>query len=208
MRAEPTPDFGEFAEFADALHGKRAWSARVVRLAISRAGKRYPDGIGEELSEVSRALDGTLGDLDRAVEELRVQNEALFAARVELEDTSTLFHTLFELAPTPYLVTDPDTRILYANDQACALLRRAKNALSGKPLICFVPLEERIPFREAVLRTNVSTAVSSWPAVLFPSGAPAKIACRMRVRTASAPGTQIPRALYWNITEETDEDLF
>lgn len=208
MNVEPPPDFGEFAEFADALHGKRARSARVVRLAISRAGKRHPDGLSEELSDVSRALEGTLSDLDRAVEELRVQNEALFTARVELEDTSSLFHDLFELGPTPYLVTDVDTRILYANDQACALLRRAKNALSGKPLICFVPLEERSAFRAAVLRTNETTSVTSWPAVLFPSGAPAKIACRMRVRPASAPGTQMPRALYWNITEEPDEDLF
>jgi PAS domain-containing protein len=208
MKVEPMPDFGEFAEFADALRGKRARSARVVRLAISRAGKRHPDAISEELADVSRALEGTLSDLDRAVEELRVQNEALFAARVEMEGTSTLFHDLFEMAPTPYLVTDVDTRIVYANDQACSLLRRAKNALSGKPLICFVPLEERTPFRAAVLRSNENTEVTSWAAVLFPSGAPTKIACRMRVRPASAPGTQMPRALYWNITEETDEDLF
>jgi len=32
--------------------------------------------------------------------------------------------------------------------------------------------------------------------------------CRMRVRPASASEAQVPLALYWNITEETDEDLF
>jgi PAS domain-containing protein len=157
---------------------------------------------------VSRALDGTLGDLDRAAEELRVQNEALFSARLELEGSSAVFRDLFELAPCAYVVTDSDTGIIYANDAACTLLQRPKNALAGKPLICFVPLEHRASFRAAVVRSNLSTAVTSWSAVLFPSGAPAKLACRMRVRPATAPGMQKPRTLYWNITEEIDEDLF
>jgi PAS domain-containing protein len=202
------PDFGEFAEFAEALRGQRLLAARVVRRALRRAGKRYPDGIAEELNEVSRALDGTLGQLDRAAEELRVQNEALFSARLELEGSSAVFRDLFEFAPCAYVVTDSDTGIIYANDAACALLQRPKNALAGKPLICFVPLEDRASFRAAVVRSNLSTAVTSWPAVLCPSGAPAKLACRMRVRPATAPGSQKPRTLYWNITEEIDEDLF
>jgi PAS domain-containing protein len=202
------PDFGEFAEFAEALRGQRVQTARVVRRALRRASKRYPDAIGDELSDVSRALDGTLGDLDRAAEELRVQNEALFSAKLELEGSSAVFRDLFEFAPCAYVVTDADTAILYANNAASTLLRRPKNALAGKPLICFVPLEDRSFFRAAVVRSNLSSEISSWPAVLLPSGAPAKIVCRMRVRPATAPGTQQPRALYWNITEEIDEDLF
>jgi PAS domain S-box-containing protein len=202
------PDFGEFAEFAEALRGQRLRTARVVRRALRRAGQRYPDALSEELNEVSQALDGTLGELDRAAEELRVQNEALFSARLELEGSSAVFRDLFESAPCAYLVTDSDTSIVYANDAACRLLQRPKNALAGKPLICFVPLEDRSAFRAAVARTNLSREVTSWPAVLFPSGASAKLTCRMRVRPATAPGLQKPRALYWNITEEIDEDLF
>jgi PAS domain-containing protein len=202
------PDFGEFAEFAEALRGQRVQTARVVRRALRRASKRYPDAIGHELNDVYRALDGTLGDLDRAAEELRVQNEALFSAKLELEGSSAVFRDLFEFAPCAYVVTDPDTAIIYANNAASTLLRRPKNALVGKPLICFVPLEDRSLFRAAVVRSNLSSEVTSWPAVLLPSGAPAKIVCRMRVRPATAPGTQQPRALYWNITEEIDEDLF
>jgi len=202
------PDFGEFAEFAEALRGQRLRTARVVRRALRRAGQRYPDGASEELNELSRVLDGTLGQLDSAAEELRVQNEALFSARLELEGSSAVFRDLFESAPCPYVVTDSDTCILYANDAACSLLQRPKNALAGKPLICFVPLEDRPAFRAAVARSNLSTEVSSWPAVLSPTGASAKLTCRMRVRPATAPGSQKPRALYWNITEEIDEDLF
>jgi len=208
MSVEPRPDFGEFAEFAETLRGQRVHTARVVRRALRRASSRYPEGFAEELNDVSRAFDGTLSDLDRATEELRAQNEALFSARLELEGSAAVFRDLFELAPCAYVVTDADTAIIYANDAACTLLHRSKNALAGKPLICFVPLEHRSSFRAAVLRSSVNTAVTSWPAVLFPTGAPAEIACRMRVRPATAPGTQQPRALYWNITEEIDEDLF
>lgn len=202
------PDFGEFAEFAEALRGQRLRSARVVRRALRRAGQRYPDSISDELNDVSRALDGTLNELDRAAEELRVQNEALFSARLELEGAAAVFRDLFEFAPCAYAVTDSDTGIIYANDALCTLLQRPKNALAGKPLICFVPLEERASFRAAVVRCNLSKAVTSWPAVLFSPGASAKLMCRMRVRPATAPGSQTPRALYWNITEEIDEDLF
>ena len=44
------PDFGEFAEFAEALRGQRLRSARVVRRALRRAGQRYPAVLSEELT--------------------------------------------------------------------------------------------------------------------------------------------------------------
>jgi len=34
------------------------------------------------------------------------------------------------------------------------------------------------------------------------------IDCRLRVRAVSVTRVQTPHTLYWNITEETDEDLF
>jgi hypothetical protein len=42
--------------------------------------------------DISLPIDGTLVELDRAAEELRAQNEALLAARVDLEGTFLLFH--------------------------------------------------------------------------------------------------------------------
>jgi PAS domain-containing protein len=208
MSVEPNTDVSEFAEFADALRGQRAQSERVVRHALHRVDERHPGRFLDEMRDISRVIDGTLGELDRAAEELRVQNEALLAARVDLEGTSLLFHDLFELAPSAYVVTTAETRILYVNQEACSLLGRHKNALAGKPLICYVPLEERGGFRTAVLRSTSPGAVSEWPATLLPRGAAATIKCRMRIRAVSAPGTQASCALFWNIMEETDEDLF
>jgi PAS domain-containing protein len=210
MSVESRPDLHDFADFAENLHDQRVRNEEVVRQALRRACDRYPDNFLHELSEVSRAIDGTLGDLDHAAEELRVQNEALFAARTELEGTSALFRDLFELAPSAYVVTnnDPRFQILYANHAASALLGLRKNALAGKALICFVPPDERDAFRSAVLRITPPGGISEWPATLVRSDAAALINCRMRIRAVSAAGECTPRALYWNITEETDEDLF
>jgi len=175
---------------------------------LRRAGAHSSTDVLDELNAVSRALDGTLGNLDRAAEELRTQNEALFAARIELESTSALFRDLFEQAPVAYVVTTPDTRIIYANQAACMLLGRQKNALAGKPLICHVPLEDRGAFRSAVIRTASTTIVSEWSASVFSVNAATTIACRMRIRPVSSLGAHRRRALFWIITEETDEDLF
>jgi PAS domain S-box-containing protein len=157
---------------------------------------------------VSRELESTFRTLDTAAEEIRVQNEALFAARTEVEGSSALFVHLFELAPTAYLVTSDETRIIYANQAACGLLHVSKNSLVGKPLTCFVSLEDRSAFRTAVVRARETEGVTTWPAALVPRSAASWVDCRLRVRSVSASGAHIPRMLYWNITEETDEDLF
>ena len=206
MRVEPQADLSDFAEFAETLRGDRIQNEQVVRRALRRAGQRTQGAAAEELTIVARAFDGALGGLDRAAEELRVQNEALFAARMELEGVSALFCDLFERAPCAYLVTSSDTRIRYANEAACSILRRPKNALAGKPLICFVPLEERSHFRLAVIRAGSAAAVSQWPLSLFPTGARRKLSCRAYVRVVA--DARLARALYWNILEETDEELF
>lgn len=209
MGVEPKPLLSDFAEFAETLRDQRAQHEQVVRLALSRVGDRFPDAlVRDELSDVSRVVEGTLGDLDRATEELCIQNEALFSARLELEGVSAMFRALFELAPCAYLVTTTDTKILYANNAACGLLKRPKNALAGKPLIAYVPLEERTGFRNAVIRSGESDEVSDWPAALLPSASSTKIMCRIRLRAVSGMNVHVQRALFWNIMEETDEDLF
>ena len=80
MSAEPKPDISEFADFADALFKQRRRSEKVVRLALNRAKAQSPVPVNE-LNDVSRALDSALNVVEHAVEELRMQNDALFAAR-------------------------------------------------------------------------------------------------------------------------------
>ena len=208
MSVEPSISLCDFAEFAEDLAGRRLQDERLVRQAMRLAETGPAGALTSDLSAISRAVDKTLGDLDRAAEELRVQNDALFAARTELEGTAALFRDLFEFAPAPYVVTTADTRILYANQAACDLLSRSKNSIAGKPLICRVPLEDRSTFRAAVLRSNLAETVTTWTAKLFNPRADATIICRMRIRATSGPGAAGNRVLYWTITEETDEDLF
>jgi PAS domain S-box-containing protein len=192
MSVEPKPDLSEFAEFADTLRAQRVRSEQVVRRALARVSDRSPDSFSDELGDVSSAV-----------------NDALFAARVELEGAYALFRDFFELAPAAYVVTNPGTRILYANNAACALLGRRKNGLTGGLLISCVPLEHRAAFRSALVRSSSPGMVSDWPATLLsPDGGVTSIVCRMRVRAVVTPGTRSSSALYWNITEETDEDLF
>ena len=207
MPIKSAPDISRFAEFAEEVRDKRIHSEHIVRQALDRVGRRSPAATTDDLIDVSREMDSTFRTLDSAAEELLVQNEALFAARIELEGTSAFFRDLFELAPTAYLVTDFDACISYANVAACALLRCPKNYLVGKPLTCFVSLNERSAFRTAIIRTRETDAVSTWPAALSPRGSTELVNCRMRVRPAASEA-QVPLALYWNITEETDEDLF
>ena len=208
MSVESEIKLSDFAEFADDLRGRRAQGERVVRHALRRAGDRQPSEMRSDLDNVAHALEKTLGDLDRAAEELRVQNDALVAATTDLEGTAALFRDLFELAPAAYLVTTTDTRILYANQAACDLLGRRKNSLAGKPVICYVPLEDRSAFRAAVVRSNSGGTVTTWMATLLPTGGAGKAIVRIRIRALFTPGARTGRALYWNITEETDEDLF
>jgi PAS domain-containing protein len=208
MQIKPAPDISQFAEFADEIRDKRVHSEQIVRQALDRAGRRVPAEAKDDLTDLSREIDGTFHILDSAAEELLVQNEALFAARTELEGTSAVFRDLFEFAPVAYLVTNFDARIMYANEAACTLLRCPKNYLVKKPLTCFVALNERMAFRTSILRAREANALSTWPASLSPRGATKLVNCRMRVRPASASEAQVPLALYWNITEETDEDLF
>ena len=208
MSVEPKPDVSQFADFANALEDQRVRSEQVVRHALNRVGDRCPDRFRDELNDISRAVDGTLETLERAVEELHSQNDALFAARVELEESYMQFCNFFELAPMAYVVTAPDTRVLHANQAACALLGRRRNGLAGRLLISCVPLEDRVAFRAALGRSTERGMVSEWPATLLSIDGEAKINCRMRVRAVAAPGAGSSRALYWNITEETDEDLF
>lgn len=69
----------------------------------------FTDELGERRRRAemmtSPLLTDTLTELGRAEEELRTQNEALFAARTALEEEQQVFRDLFDLSPTASLVT-------------------------------------------------------------------------------------------------------
>lgn len=85
--------------------------------------------------------------LQLAAEELYLQNEELIRTRSLLEAECQRYQDLFEFAPENYLLTNTEGIIQEANRAAIELLNVPKNYLLGKPLINFVPLEERRHFR-------------------------------------------------------------
>lgn len=190
--------YSEVHAFADQIGARR----RQVESAA-------PSGAAAEL------LAATLDDLGRAEEELRVQNEALFAARTELEEEQQVFLDLFDLAPVAYFVTTADGRLLRLNHAAFALLGRPINLAVGKPLAVFVAPDDRSAFRAALLRPRLGGPVESWRMQIVPSdGEP--VECRARARVvrrppgASGAGTSGSDAsgaavLYWVITPELSD---
>src|SRR5262249_5497358 len=92
----------------------------------------------------------------------RTQNEHLLEAREALEAERQRYHDLFEFAPDAYLLTDPQGRIQEANRAAGELLRTRPHQLTGKPLIVFIPLDERRAFRERLEALSREGARQEW----------------------------------------------
>lgn len=207
MSIEPM-SASEFVEFADVARARRERSERLVGAALRAAVPHLPESLMEPVFDASYSLSESFRDLDTAVEELRVQSDELFAARVELDASAERFQSLFELAPVPYLVTDANACIGLANEAACSLLGRPKNALSRKPLACFVERAERAGFRSAVARSAAADTVSVWPIRLVPTGSSRAIDCRVHLRSVGHATDSRQRTLYWTITEDPGENLF
>jgi PAS domain S-box-containing protein len=98
--------------------------------------------------EALEDLQAALEELHVAEEELKAQNEELAIARMTVEAERQRYQDLFEFAPDGYLVTDNAGVIREANRAAASLLNVLPEFLIGKPLINFIPFEERRSFRQ------------------------------------------------------------
>lgn len=218
----------DFAGLTDAFGARRRRAESLTAPLLRALGLVTRDPARTEpttlaaVNATSDLLVDTLADLGMAEEELRAQNEALFAARTELEHDQQVYRDLFNLAPTPSLVTAAGGQILRINEAALALLARPVNAVIGKPFAAYVALADRPAFRAAFCRSLRSARVESWPVRLTPKhGDP--IECRVRTRAIRAPsgtscgspygsppavtdGPAVP-ALQWVITEELSNSI-
>jgi two-component system, cell cycle sensor histidine kinase and response regulator CckA len=100
-----------------------------------------------QLEQANQELQVTLEELKSAEEELRYQNEQLAYANEMIEQEHHRYQDLFEFAPDGYLVTDVLGNIEEANHAAATLLCINKKHLIGKPLMVFLPQQERNTFR-------------------------------------------------------------
>ncbi|MEH2139556.1 helix-turn-helix domain-containing protein [Nostoc sp.] len=94
-----------------------------------------------------------------AAQELYQQNEELVQTRNWLEAERQHYQDLFEFAPDGYLVTNTEGIIQEANHTAAKLLNVSKHFLVGKPMINFVPLEERQQVYSELIQLSQSDRV-------------------------------------------------
>jgi PAS domain S-box-containing protein len=163
----------------DALHAEaRRAETRLTELRRRLAGE------AESAAPIPAAdaellfteLDLALEELHTAEEELRQQNDELLEAHRRLELERLRFVELFEQAPVAYVVTDSNGQIRAANRAASALLGVSVRHLTGKPLLVFVPSDDRGDFMALLRRLRAEPRVDGWPGQIVPRhGAPLPI---------------------------------
>jgi PAS domain S-box-containing protein len=107
-------------------------------------------------------LIATLEELSIVEGELRAQYEALLEANRHLELQRERYHTLFQLAPDPYLVTDPKGIIEEANAAAGELLGVPSALLVRKPLLGYLDAEARSEFEHRLDRLTSAGRWDKW----------------------------------------------
>jgi PAS domain S-box-containing protein len=111
------------------------------------------------LPQAFKELYNTSKVVQLAAEELYEQNEELIQTRNCLETERQHYQELFDFAPDAYLVTNIEGIIQEANFTAAKLLNVSKQFLVGKPMINFVPVEERQHLRSELLQLSQSDRV-------------------------------------------------
>ncbi|MDB9322789.1 PAS domain-containing protein [Nodularia spumigena CS-591/04] len=129
----------QFIQSTEALHSRLA--------DLYQTASVLPWIPPELLPQAFKELYSTSKMVQLAAEELYLQNEELIETRNWLETERQRYQDLFEFAPDGYLVTNSEGIIQEANLAAAQLLNVSRQLLVGKPIVNFVRLEEREPFR-------------------------------------------------------------
>src|SRR5262245_8762044 len=95
--------------------------------------------------EDARDLIATLAAEGQALSNRSDGHEAL------LESERQHYHDLFEAAPAGYVITDEAGIIQEVNRAAAQLFNLSPEDLSGRPIVMFVPEDDRIAFRQHLM---------------------------------------------------------
>jgi PAS domain S-box-containing protein len=147
----PLPSSSDLDRFSGELHVTRDDSRRLV-----------PPTADVTSRENRAELIATLEELSIVEGELRAQYEALLEAYRHLELQRERYHTLFQLAPDPYLVTDPKGIIEEANAAAGELLGVPSALLVRKPLLGYLDAEARSEFEHRLDRLTSAGRWDKW----------------------------------------------
>ena len=204
--------YADFEAFADEIGERRRRAERLtpsVRSTLESGAQHDAppaDALAADAHATSDLLTDALGDLGLAEEELRVQNEALFAAHIELAQEHQAFRDLFEHAPVAYLVTTTRGVLTRVNQAATRLVARPANLIVGKPLSVYVAPADRAAFRAALARSAASDRPETWRVRLAPRGC-GELECRVHTRVVRpvslvGAGPAGEPLGHWVITEE------
>jgi PAS domain S-box-containing protein len=116
----------------------------------------------EAFPRVAAALASSLEELRVIEEELLDRHAQYEAEQAQTQQRIDYERRLFDLAPTALLVTDINGAVIDANRAACTLLGADTSTIDRKPLITFVPQEERSTFRSELARLGVTQGVADW----------------------------------------------
>lgn len=117
-----------------------------VRCQTQNNLRLWVEAQSAEIMQINQELQLALEELQGVEEELREQNQELIVARELIELERQRYQDLFEFAPDGYLVTDTAGIIQEANQAAAILLAVRPKYLVNKPLILFIPHQDRQTF--------------------------------------------------------------
>ena len=119
--------------------GGRASDGRTLAQR-ARAARERLEGLMDLLRQIEPALRERPAALEVAgiLEELSVISEDLCQQNWALAEETRRYQALFDLAPEPYLTTDPEGIIQRANRAAAELFSISQKELVGRPLALFV----------------------------------------------------------------------
>ena len=147
----PVPSSPDLDRFAGELQVTREDSRRRAPTTADTTSR-------ENRAELISALE----ELSIAEGDLRSQHQALVEAHRQLELQRERYHTLFQLAPDPYLVTDQKGIIEEANAAAGDLLGVPSALLVKKPLLAYLDGETRAEFEHRLDRLTSSGRLDKW----------------------------------------------
>jgi PAS domain-containing protein len=179
--------------------------SRQRQQLLARAGQvmpSQPDALPGDGSQLvaTQCLVTSLEELKVAEEEMLNQHLDLLTTRAEADRKMTYWRTLFDLAPTPLLLTTSDGVIRTANQATASLLTRDVYHLEGKPMVALVS-NERSDFRTQLKRVMEAGGVSSWALTLErKTREPVNVVATITLMPSSLTGTT---ALYWSLREVT-----
>lgn len=149
---------------------------RQIETMYGRLSQLYR-GVETSPAQVAQVLPIAFKELGTASEKLQLaatellrQNKELVTAKLTLEVEHQRYTELFEFVPDAYLETDLNGMIRQANRMAATLFNVPQNLLLGKPLVLFMPPEERSNLYRELNRVVEQKRVQEWCIKLIPRG--------------------------------------